>query len=168
MEDLLDATISDLKAAFFGQENRKELLSRVEDIIPIESQKYNVVSVKGNDVRFKATIKTNYLKDEDDITNFVKNYRVKNAETFQKQRNFKIQRANIIWPSTIDVNTIRGMRAQCALKIFWQQSQTNDSRTRTVHFLLLLRLEKIHIQKILILQSTLSGITIIPFNHYIP
>jgi hypothetical protein len=93
MEDLLDATISDLKAAFFGQKNSKELLSRVEDIIPIESQKYNVVGVKGNDVRFKATIKTNYLKDEDDITNFVKNYRVKNAETLWISKTKKFQNA---------------------------------------------------------------------------
>ena len=93
MEDLLDATISDLKAAFFGQKNSKELLSRVEDIIPIESQKYNVVSVKGNAVRFKATIKKNYLKDEDDITNFVKNYRVKNAETLWISKTKKFQNA---------------------------------------------------------------------------
>ena len=41
--------ISDLIASFFGQENTNELLSRVQEIVPIESQKYEeVVSVRGN------------------------------------------------------------------------------------------------------------------------
>ena len=41
--------ISDLIASFFGQENINELLSRVQEIVPIESQKYEeVVSVRGN------------------------------------------------------------------------------------------------------------------------
>ena len=71
MEDILEAAISDLKATFVSQENTKELISRIEEIMPIESQKYEVVNVTGNDVRFKATIKTKSLKDEGDIENFV-------------------------------------------------------------------------------------------------
>ncbi len=71
-EDILEAAISDLKATFFDQENTKELISRVEEIFPSESQKYEVVNVTENDVRFKATMKTTFLKDEDDIENFRK------------------------------------------------------------------------------------------------
>ena len=90
MEDILEAAISDLKATFVGQENTKELISRIEEIMPIESQKYEVVNVTGNDVRFKATIKTKSLKDEGDIENFVKNYGIKNGETLRISKTKKL------------------------------------------------------------------------------
>ena len=59
MEDILEAAISDLKTTFIGQENTKELLSCVEKYIPIESQKYEVLNVTGNDARFKQPSKPN-------------------------------------------------------------------------------------------------------------
>jgi hypothetical protein len=90
MEDILEAAISERNATFFGEENTKGLISRIEEIMPIESQKYEVVSVKGNDVRFKAIIKTKFLKDEGDIENFVKTYGLKNGETLRITKTKKL------------------------------------------------------------------------------
>jgi hypothetical protein len=58
--------------------------------MPIESQKYEVVSVKGKDVRFKAIIKTKFLKDEGYIENFVKTYGLKTGEILRITKTKKL------------------------------------------------------------------------------
>ena len=68
------------------------------------------------------------------ISKVLKNYGIKNDETLRISKTKKLP--NTRGEYYFMKYTIRGRGAQNALEIFLQQNQINDSRARTVHFLL--------------------------------
>ena len=64
MSELLKKCIADNQDAFDGPEDTFELKSCVEKIIPLATDEYKIIKVKGNEAKFKATLKC-LLRDSD-------------------------------------------------------------------------------------------------------
>ena len=71
--------IGQVKDCFRGSENTDELLRCVETIIPLQSDSYKILNVKGDETKFKAKIHAQ-ITDTDD---FISNYCIKNNETLR-------------------------------------------------------------------------------------
>jgi hypothetical protein len=70
MEDLLCSAVEKVKTSFSGPENTQELLTRVENAVPIEENRFKTLYVQGTPGQFKATIKITF-RNEKDIEMFV-------------------------------------------------------------------------------------------------
>ncbi len=57
MEGILEKAIANLQNEFPGEANTRELLVRVQEILPMKDTEYEIVDVKGTGNNFKANIK---------------------------------------------------------------------------------------------------------------
>ena len=82
MDDILLQALSD----FQNEKNTCELFSRVNEVMPMNTENYKTVNVEGTTSKFKASIKVGF-KNEEDIVAFIKKYAIKkkqlNVESFQ-------------------------------------------------------------------------------------
>ena len=83
MDDILLQALSDFQNGFSGEKNTCELFSRVNEVMPMNTENYKTVNVEGTTSKFKASIKVGF-KNEEDIVAFIKNYAIKKKKTTKR------------------------------------------------------------------------------------
>ncbi len=78
MSELLKKCIADIEDAFEGPEDTFELKSCVVEIIPLATDEYKIIKVKGNEAKFKVTFKC--LLRDSDVNSFVDQYNKANID----------------------------------------------------------------------------------------
>ena len=99
----MQRSIHEVQNTFNGTENTADLMSYVENIIPLPNTEYKILNVKGITTEFKASI-TCILKSIGDLNGFITNYSLKSNETLHasKSRKSQIRTAHTRWLDTSD------------------------------------------------------------------